>query len=295
MTGDSTLVRRKRLLGLLGQNRTIGLEASGGYGKTTFALQAAAESGAVAVRISVPEGPEAALFMAEARRSFAAVSISHSTIERAADTTTLAEAIATVLSSIAVATVVIIDEVQRAGDDIISFANVLAGRLAPPHRLIVAGRRLPVEMRAIVSLRITESELAFDHHEILGLVVGRGVALDDAQARELGIAVEGWPAAAVMAVTIWGQRAAALIGSAPSHHALMNILVDAVLEPLDPVTRQDVATVGTLPLVSAAVVERLCGDGAWARLRASGLPIATVDPIGETWWRVPDPVRDVLR
>ena len=151
----------------------------------------------------------------------------------------------------------------------------LASGMPPPHRLVVAARRLPAQLeplRAILGGRhLGTADLAFRSGEAAKLIE----ALRGSQAgggEDLAAMVEataGWASALVLAATAPGPAAAAAAGTHPDgdrkpirRSAVVGTAVDGILGRLSADERGALIQLAQLPSLSPQVVDRVTGHQA---------------------------------
>jgi len=274
-------VRRPRLTARAAGADVVVLEAPGGYGKTSLAVELAEERGAALVSVTVPEpaeGDDAGLLAAALHRA-----LERGGVPRRG--TTLDDA----LAALAVAPdrqplVVLLDEAQRAGAA--GAAAGLARRLAAEQRclLVVCGRRVELGWPdGVAVVRLDAAELAFTPDEVAVLLGDHAGADADALAH----AVEGWPAAVAMLAT---GRALPAVGLA-ARDRVLDALVASLVDSATAEGHASLAVAARLPLVGPSLVDAAAGSGSWRALLDTGVPLA---PAPGGWWRLSDPVRRAI-
>lgn len=194
-----------------------------------------------------------------------------------------------------------IDDLQRAEDDLIDALGELADRLPRPHRLVLAGRRIPADLRRVFleadSVALSADDLRFspdELRELLGPAVA--AAVPDADIRLITERCAGWAAAVSLASGRLRRahdrgevaRVTAELESRPATvQDLLRRLLERAPRPLDAV----VEPLASLPLLDDHIVRVAGLDGGIAELVDLGLPI---DEHGDGWWTVPDVVRDAM-
>ncbi len=291
---DLTPVRRDRLLRRAGGAAVVYVEAPGGFGKSSFALQLATSlDQAVAVAEVDEPGDVSAALLGSLRTS--GLSDLAGALD-AVDPSSFADAIAARPGGVAI----VIDEVQRATPASVAWLVGLVERCGSPSRLIVVGRRLGRDLAALATAGppgsfVTADDLRFDlaeSTEVLRGIAARGLDPAAGSADDvidiLHRLTAGWPAAVALA----GARLA-VGGHLPTTAGSGSLaeLVERQLDGSDERSRDIVRDLAHLPLLSAEVTSQAIGPGALDVLLDVGLPVR-FRPDG--WGEIADPVREHL-
>ncbi|MGE3589929.1 MAG: AAA family ATPase [Ilumatobacteraceae bacterium] len=276
-------VARDRLVRVIASHPVVVLEAPSGYGKTTLAMDAARALDLTMVRIVPPASGDLVQLIGEVRRGFALLGVTHVGLDEPNDATTVARALAAVLADAeTLPLMVLVDEAQRLTGDTRGFVRELALEWYGPHRLVVAGRRVPPVINAGVAL--TARDLAFDADETAGLADEPAIA---AELEKLRVRVDGWPAALSLAA----NRAGGSHGTGRGAQHELEELVDDIVGGLDPEVVQLVVALAHLPAFGPAVARALGGQRGWEIVRDTGIPIVE---LGAGTVRFSDPVIECL-
>lgn len=197
-----------------------------------------------------------------------------------------------------------IDELHLADDDLARFIAELCDRWPAPHRLVLAGRRLPEPVRRSLvgtdSVLIGSDDLRFDPQEtreLLGHAVTR--VLDDADVARIAQRCEGWAAAVGLAgarlqlAASHGdaevQRAATEFARRPStvQDTLRTLLAQETVERC-----AAIAQLSLLPVLDDELVCTAGVTGGIAELADIGLPL---DEVSSGTWAFPSAIREALR
>jgi DNA-binding SARP family transcriptional activator len=261
-------VLRPRLVAELAAAPVTVIEAGGGYGKSVLVAEAREELGHAAVEaVLEPHGSLRGALRRGARRA------GLSDVAAALDSEPLAATLTAALAREPAPVMLVIDEAQHADPDAVRLLRELAVSLPAEHRLLIVGRRLDPELRAIAgAVRIDAGALAFTADEVAQLID------DPVTARAAHAATGGWPAACALAAA---RPQTVMTGAG------LTGLVDEVLG----VDNADLAVLGHLPLLSDAAAAACAGPDAFTRLRATGIPLRRRST---EWWELPDPVREDL-
>lgn len=295
-TTGRPLIPRPRLQALLTAQPVVLIEAPGGYGKSVAWAQLAANLDDTVVRVRLAErvdlpGLLGALAGGCRRAGLPALA---GAIEPDDPDGSLADLVARLAAGDR-QVLIGIDEVQRASTDAATWLAQLAERLPAGTRLVLAGRRLGPE---IANLRETlgaslvgEEALRFRPDEVCAvLAAARGITPTDAEVHAVVTRTGGWPAAVALAAA---RGVLDGVGTSPDilGTSVLGALVDDVVAAADPATRRAMELAAGLPLLSAAVVALVGGDGALDRMLDAGLPVRFRS---DGWGELPDPIRDLL-
>ncbi|MFP4234890.1 MAG: BTAD domain-containing putative transcriptional regulator [Nitriliruptoraceae bacterium] len=303
MTIDDTVVREGLLRRAL-SGRVIAIEAPSGAGKSTLLEQLADrhDGPVLQVRLTEGAGGSQARFLGQVRASLRHLGLSDLVAAVGPDDDLDLLAILPQWSTRQGEQLVLqVDDLQRADADLVDALGELADRWPPPHRLVLAGRRIPTELRRVLleadSVELSADELRFSPQELRELL---GPALAAAiPAADIELIAErgaGWAAAMRLAVDRLRRAqerdevarvAAELVSRPVTVHDLLRHLLERA-------PRRLVTAVGpltALPLLDDHLARVAGIDGGIAELVDLGLPL---DDRGDGWWTVPDVVRDAL-
>ncbi len=319
---DIVAVTRRALLDRTTGASVVLVEAPGGYGKSSFALQLAAAGDRAHARAVVDDTGDVvgAVRHALARAGAAdlAAAVEPDEPGALADAWRDRDGFA-----------LVVDEVQRCSPDSLRWLLGLAQVARRPAVVVMVGRRLGRELATLESAqpvaRVSVDDLRFDHEEVAAVLAGVagstdaalvGGAVEDVTVAEVMRITGGWPAAVVLA-------AARLVGSGRSRPGPLDGAVgrggrggpdgrdgggggdDTVLAgaaSLAELLERQLATAPTdlravvlelahLPLLSAEVAARVGGHGTLDRVLDLGLPIRFR---ADGWGELSDPVREHL-
>jgi ATP/maltotriose-dependent transcriptional regulator MalT/DNA-binding SARP family transcriptional activator len=296
-------VSRPRLTALL-EGGTVGLvEAGAGFGKSVLAAEFAALLGVVTVEARLGPGPVSPGLLASRLRAGARRVGLWETDARMADAGgDAAGAIDALLESLAAeAALISVDDVHLADPRAAALLARLAECLGPRHRLLVLGRSMPPGSQRLQRMpevvRVDPALLALNEDEVTELCRhGFGLALDPSQAATVRRATGGWAAAVVLAASrasgsSGGPGWIDALGSA-GHGTVLATLVDEILDALDPLARAGLVQLAHLPIVDPALATEATGvPRLFAAAAEAGLPFTS---LGDGWWDLPGPVRDLL-
>lgn len=170
----------------------------------------------------------------------------------------------------------------------------IVDRLAAPHRIVLAGRSddiagLPRARTRGGFIEVGAADLALDVEETASLAASEGIALTDAEARELHDQTGGWPVATYLAV-----RARAADQDAGRHarpflrgqRALFDYMRSELLGPLEPKQRRWLVRCAGLPFLSGPLCDAaLETAGSLRHLRAVARSNHLVIPTDEAHTR----------
>lgn len=283
-------VERRALLDRLSTATTVLLEAPGGYGKSTLCAQLAdhLDVPCAWAELQAPaeiSGLISSLAAACRRAGRADLVDAFDPEEAASNPAGIANRLAA-----GAPILLVVDEVQRAPVETAGWLAAFAEQLPAHVRLAVAGRRVGRELARMAGrpgvVALAAADLRFDADEVRALL-GDGT---DADVAAVVAATDGWPAAvAVVAARPAAAPVARDLGGAGP--AVLQALVGRLLASTDERTRGIARAAAALPLLSAAVLAHVGGEGALDRLLDAGLPIRFR---ADGWGELPDPVRDLL-
>jgi DNA-binding SARP family transcriptional activator len=284
-----TTIPRPRLYGPIAAAAVTVLEAPGGYGKSTLCAQLADALDRPCVIATVPRaldlsGMLSSLSVAFRRTGFAGLAATIdpddaiASVHRLSDRLQQAEGL-----------ILAVDEVQRISPAARQWLAELSELLTPSARFVVAGRRVGVELAALLdrpdAVAFDPQELCFDDEELGAvLALGTGKPVPAEEIAEVMAATGGWPAAAILMARSRGRHR-------NEGSSVLRNLVDGLMKATDDDTRDAVRRLAGVPLLSAEVTAVVGGDRALDRLLDAGLPIH-FRPDG--WGVVPDSVRALL-
>ena len=279
--GDHRWIERSHLLPRASAARVLLLDAPGGWGKTTLAEQVLAAGGLVAVRARLTDDCGVDGLVAVLTRACRRAGVPE--LAETLHGTTADDQLDGLLAGLAAradGVALFVDEVHLADHAAAEWLRCVADDLAPPHRLLVAGRSvdrsLTRRLRADV-VWLTVHDLRFTTAEV-ATVTG----LPDDDAARLHERTDGWPAAVGLA----GAGEVIDVVHDPNGTATLDRLLDEVLGD----GRVALATLALPPLLSPTVCRIAAGARAHDRLVESGLPLRTIG----SWQALSDPVREAL-
>lgn len=300
-------VSRDRLLDQLPPHRIAVVEAAAGFGKSTLAFDYARSLECAVAFVTLDE-PDRDLsgFTASLRRSLHGAKLSD--LAATMDVNDPAGRIEALLDGLAVTSspllLVFDDAHQVEGGDTATTIGRLARALPPPHRILVAARKLPVGLEPLragpSTICLDTTALTFTAREIAALAEGRlGKRPSLHEVGRLETVTGGWPTALLLALASPDPdnlRQATFAGAdepEPSGGStLIAPLLELALSGLVAADRQLVGQLGHLPRLSIELVDALAGrPGTFDRLVAAGLPLARG---GSGWWELPGPVSSHL-
>lgn len=277
------------MLRRIGEHPIVFVEAPGGFGKSTLALQLLHERDRVGVRAVVDELGDVS---ASVRAAFASAGLSDlAAAVDAADASALGAAMRARDGGVGLA----VDDVHRATAAARAWLAELTAAVSPPSRLVVLGRRIGRDLAALAASApagsfVTADDLRFDLAEATtALRPAVGDTLDTPDVIDaVHRATAGWPAATALA----GARLA-VGGHAPTGAGASSLaeLIERQLADVDASTRSVVRSLAHLPLISAEVAAQAVGPGALDTLLDVGLPVRFR---ADGWGELADPVREHL-
>ena len=251
------------------------LEAPGGFGKSTAVQGYCRTLDLPTIRVVLRSAQGTAGLLASL--AVAASRVGLSPIAEAVDAESPDGSMENVLHRLASAdpVAVAIDEVQRLDLEGARWLADFARELPEGHHLLIAGRRLPAQIRQLAesgsAVLVTTNDLRFDEDEARTVVEGwRGTAIDDGELRSIMAATEGWPAAVVVAAGA-GQPAVAISAGRPE--TALRELIDRLVAEAQPGTAEVFGRLSRLPLLSTEVAEIVAGVGTFEQLLEAGFPI----------------------
>ena len=286
---SARVLSRPSLVERLSAARVAVVAAPGGFGKSTLCRELATSLGCTEARVELEPGTTADVLVgamaAAARRAGLAEMadlVGGATVDAAVDTVVawLGRRAEPVLWSI--------DDVHHLDTAGWGVVEQLAANLPAPHRLVLAGRQLPADVRLPDDAAwVRGDDLRFDAADVAALAAGQ---LDDRATATLLELSDGWPAATAMAVERLRRGPTGVIRRAAGRDVLGQLLAE-LLAPLAPAVRAVAAAVARLPLFTEDLVDELLEPGSFAALRGSGLPLVRR---ADGWWELADPIREAL-
>jgi DNA-binding SARP family transcriptional activator len=279
------------------------VEAAAGYGKSVLGTELVGVWGAVPVTAVLEEGAGSSRLLVGRLRAAVAqagfVDAAEAMRASGADSTGAIDAMLAALAGETCA--IVVDDAHHAARDAGLLIDRIAGRLAPPQRLVVLARRAPPgteRLRRADAVWLGAGDLALRPEETLELCrSGFGLDVSSDDSRLLDAATGGWTAAAVLAASRAKRTAkplrelAGLSGESGQLSQSVALILDELLVGLGQ-DRRLLARIAPLPLVDGELLEAVTGEpGFFERAIALGLPVASV---GDGWWELPGPVRDHL-
>jgi DNA-binding SARP family transcriptional activator/ATP/maltotriose-dependent transcriptional regulator MalT len=273
------------------------LEAPGGYGKTTAARLLAAALDRPLVRAVLPEradvpGLLSALIHAARRAGLPGIA---EAIDVEDGEGSLRRLIARLDGGDGA--IVAVDEVQRAAPAVAGWIAELAAQVPAGARLLVAGRRVPTAVRALVdtvdAVHLGAAELRLDGDEVTRLLVAAGLDPDGAEAAAPSMLAmtDGWPAAVALAGSLGDRSDGAAAPDTRGPRQVLHRLVDELLDAATHEERRTIEQLVGVPLLSGRVAELVGGPGSLDRLRDLGLPLRYRT---DGWAELPDPVKELI-
>ncbi len=283
-------VERARLLRRLTAAHLVLIEAGGGFGKSVLAaqLRRRVETASAVVELE-RDTDEPDQLVGAMRRGLRRAGLSD--IATSLDGAS-ADELAAALARTPEPVLLVVEEIQYAGGAAAEALAGLARGLDRGNRLVLIGRRFDPRLAAVrasqEATHLDAEELAFDDEELRSLLAAQ---LEREPAPEEISAVRrltaGWPAAAALAAA--GLERDGTLPAAGKRP--LTGLIDGLLGVVDPATRERIARLAHLPLLSERVAAACAGDGALAELVDAGLPVRSGRP---GWLELPDPIREEL-
>lgn len=269
------------------------IEAPGGFGKTTLAEQLAEVLGCGTVRLVVDGEADEAELQAELRRGLRAVGMSDavSLLDGGVDLEEVFEAIGSRPEPV----VVLVDEIQRLAPDAAALLARAVRGTPPGMRVVLAGRRCPPGLHRAVAVpdgaSLDADDLRFSERDTAELLTAT-LGTDSVHlAGWLTDAVLGWPAAAALAVAYVQADPARSLTELGRGGLLIEDLIDDLVADLPATLRDDLPSLGALPLFDARLLAQVWGPDTQRQLVEAGL---TIRSRADGWSTMPDPVRDAL-
>lgn len=304
------IVDRPRIVERVADAQVVVIEAASGSGKSTVLRQLAAAHG----------GP---VLLAELRERRASWSEVRADLHRAAwrhglsDLATASVGVdggglATSLTRWTgpdAPALLLLDDVHHADEGLAVELLALLDAWPPPHRVVLAGRRVPARLRggalSLGASLLDDDDLRFRIDEATALVGDVPAGTDPTElAADLTERYAGWAAAVALDARRWTG------GPRPSTHAadrpaVVRELLDAMFADAPPGVIAALRGLAHLPRIDDTIVAAAGVPGGLGDLRDAGLPLVAVDaaspttPIGAateatTWWTLPDVIRDAL-
>ena len=271
-------ITRDHVLAQVADARLVLLEAPGGWGKTTLAEQLLDRDGVAAARVRLRDETSLPSLLAAGARALRRAGLGDlSELLAVDDGDAAADALLAALARRRDPVAIVVDEAQLVDADSAAWLRSVADDLAPPHRLIVAGRRLD----RVLTRRPPSGSVLLGVDDLRFTVGEVAVALGDRA--ELADAVHARTAGWATAVVLAARAPEVSVGFGPA-------LVDALLDDVLGDDRAAFASVARLPLLSADVVDLVAGPRAFDRFVASGLPLES----NGGWLVLPDTIREAL-
>ena len=299
-------VVRPRLVNRLSGAPVSVIEAPAGYGKSVLAAELSSTLGIAHPWVSIaPADNDAAALAGSVRRALKVARLSDlSAVLASADTGSWPDRLLDALADLQEPLLIVLDDAHHlTAEDCAAAVLRLASGMPPPHRLVVAARRLPAQLeplRAILGGRhLGTADLAFRSGEAAKLIEAlRGSQPGGEDLAAMVEATAGWASALVLAATAPGPAAAAA-GTHPDgdrkpirRSAVVGTAVDGILGRLSADERGALIQLAQLPSLSPQVVDRVTGHQAtFERLVQAGVPLART---ASGSWEMPGPVAAYL-
>jgi tetratricopeptide (TPR) repeat protein len=297
----TVVVSRPRLVDRTSATPIVVLEAQAGAGKSTLLGQVAeAHQGpAVHAPLTQPDAGRSQLrggLLRSLRRS--GLSDLAATVERSTDPDVLPTLLPW-LDQRGESLLVIIDDLHLAGDELVDLVARMVDHWPAPHRLALAGRRIPDPVRKRLTVAgitiLGPDDLRFRPDETRSLLGPLADELVMEEVVSLTDRYRGWAAALVLA----GQRLSnAAHGPTatpqvndPAEPSTLSDLIGHLLAEQPASVRQAVEQLAALPSFDDAVVRQAGLAGGMAQLEDLGLPLDTSIEGVRTF---PGAVRDLL-
>jgi DNA-binding SARP family transcriptional activator len=293
---------RTRLLDPLCAARMGIVEAGAGYGKSVLGEQLCGRLGVPSVRLALrPRDAEPALFPLTLLQSFRSARLSDlaAVIEDRSEPGTAVGSLIEALATTAEEVLVLVDDAHYLQGLALAALEMLMGALPAPHRLVVLGRNVPLNVPVgtgkVGVTRIAGDDLSFRPEEIEQyLFEAAGLRLSDFAVSTIHRATSGWPAA----VGLWTKAlvsstdAEATVEKLAAQRAGLGRLVESLLGKLGPDERDLTGQLAHLPLLSPPAGAEITGmTQLYAQIEEAGLPLVDA---GRGWARITDPVAEHL-
>ncbi len=293
--GGDHLIARRSLVERLRSSRVVLLEAPGGYGKTTLAMELATVHDLPTVRVTAPAEASLTEVVAHMARGFGRAGMPDlaGAMTARGDEGGVRELL-DAPDRVARGVTLVVEDVHRLDPEAGSWLAEFIDALPRGARAVVCGRRLGRALAGLTSLpdvkHLTIGDLRFTDAEVVEIlteVTGR----PPTQAEIDGVVsrTDGWPAAVALEAAGLGRGLPLDVGGPPG--GLLERLVEAELARADAGTRALVADLAKLPLLSAEVAAAVGGDGSLDRLLDLGLPVRFRR---DGWGELPDSLRELL-
>ncbi len=274
------------------RNHIVALEAPGGYGKSTLAIEVAEALSLTLVRVVVPDPSDGLTsLLDEVQHAFEAAGVHGATASDASTGEVVASMAAALRDPLVAGLLIVIDEAQRLDAQGETLIEAMVRVATDPHRVVIAGRRIPFRLVHAGTL-IGPDELVFSNEETAVMFAAHDVELTDGEARLVDEQMRGWPAGVSLLASQWTRGGSGVLTSARSVSAAAESLLHRLLERAGPTCSAVIQAIAQLPFVSAQVVEAVDDRCTWSDVLDTGLPLV---PIGAGWHRLSDPLRDLLR
>lgn len=294
-------IARPRLQAALQGVQVTAIVAGGGYGKSALAAEVLDNGGYVGIRARVraddldEDGLLRALRQALERAGLEeAAEIVQAT---APEPEGLADALHDGLVELPSPAMVFVEDIHRLSAGAAERLREALEELPRPHAAILCGRWLPANLRGLTerpdTALLSSDDLAFTPEEIVELGTAHGLELSRDDASLLARTTGGWASALSMILpALPADDPAAAVERHAEEPASLTALIDGLLERLDPTEADLAIQLAHLPLLDAALVDRIAErPGTLARLASAGLPVT---PTRDGWWIVTAPVGEQL-
>ena len=298
-------MRRTRLVDLASAGPIVAVEAHSGAGKSTLLDQVIADHDGPSARVTLTASTTTRSQLHSAlRRSLRDHGLSD--LALALEPSTDTEALALVLprQDDDTSLLIVVDDVHLADDELVGVLSGLVARWPAPHRLVLAGRRLPEPLTTVVERSgarvIAATDLRFTDEETRELL-GTWVAdrLDDPEIALLTQRCDGWAAAVTLAAerlrrslahsdTTFAQELSRLLARPATLGDLLASLLEAAPEPL----RRTIIRLAELPGLDDLIVREAGWPDGLASIPDLGLPLVEAALPG--MWVLPNAVREMV-
>lgn len=298
------IVRRPRLVDLGSASRIVMVQAPSGAGKSTLLAQLAEEHDGPVLRatlsgVSASRGQLLSRLEASVRRR--GLSDLSAALGRA-DEDELVDVLLRWSGPRGERFLLEVDDLHLADEGLVHYLADLCDRLPSPHRVVLAGRRIPARLEQglveVDSRLIGPEELRFRPEETRQ-VLGEAITgmLDETDIALITRQCEGWAAAVGLAGDRLGRHAAdpdevaREASELASRPATVPDLLRELLDGVPERTRDAVRRLALLPALDDHIVRVAGLGGGMADLVSLGLPLEEVDATARVF---PNAVRDVL-